>query len=236
LVVPSCRLNVIAEDAQTVGQARRALKTPRLPNSLTEVAGPSLEDEVSGSVLRGDFSDEAREELSIEHSRIVQARFTAANCSRLRLTDVVVQNADFSGSELDESSFTRVEFRDCRMSGVILTRCSFRDVLFSGCRLDDANFRMSESDSMTFEGTDLRQSDFYGASLNGTRFFDCDLTGTQFTKLRAADVRFHGSDLTDLKGANGLAGAIIDSAQVYPVALGLLSELHVQIDDVREPQ
>jgi uncharacterized protein YjbI with pentapeptide repeats len=217
-----------------VAQARGARKAPRVPAGLTEVDGPSLEDEVTGSILRGDFTAEAREELAVERSRIVQAQFTGGACSRMRLMDVVVENSDFSGTEFDESSFTRVEFRDCRMSGAILSRCAFRDVLFSGCRLDEANFRMSETIAVTLEGTDLRRSDFYGADLQDTRFFECDLTGVELSNANLSGARFHGSKLAGLKGAQALAGSTIDSAQVYPVALGLLSELHMQIDDERE--
>jgi uncharacterized protein YjbI with pentapeptide repeats len=218
-----------------VGQGRGAPKPPRVPRGLTEVDGPPLEDDVADSIIRGDFTGAGREELVVARSRLAHAQFTAATCSRMRLTDVVVENSDFSGTELDESSFTRVEFRDCRMSGALLTRCSFRDVLLTGCRLDDANFRMSEADAVTFEGADLRQSDFYGANLRGVRFFDCDLTGAEFSKAQAEGARFHGSELAGLKGALALAGAVIDSSQVYPVALGVLAELHLQIDDEREP-
>ena len=41
--------------------------------------------------------------------------------------------------------------------------------------------------------------------------------------------------MAELKGAQGLAGAVIESAQVLPVALAVLSELGIQIDDERDP-
>jgi uncharacterized protein YjbI with pentapeptide repeats len=218
-----------------MGQARRETpKAPRLPASLREVEGLPLDDDLSGLVLRGNFTSDAREDLSVERSHIVHAQFTAAECARLRLTDVLVENTDFSGTDLDEATFTRVVFRDCKMSGVVLSRSSLRDVVLTGCRLNEANFRMSASSSVVFEGVDLRQADFYAASMGGTRFFDCDLTAAQFSKTDASGVRFHGSKLSELKGAQSLSGAVIDSSQVYPVALGLLSELHVQIDDERD--
>jgi uncharacterized protein YjbI with pentapeptide repeats len=166
---------------------------------------------------------------------MVQAQLIGAASSRLRATDVRIEGSDLSGCDFDESTFTRVVFHECRLSGALFTRCSFRDVLFTGCRLNQANFAMSKASTVMFEDTDLRESDFYAASLAGTRFFDCNLSGAQFSKANTTGVRFHGSTLTELKGGQALAGAVIDSSQVLPVALAVLSELGIQIDDERDP-
>lgn len=209
---------------------------PRSPRLAAQLADQdSFVHDLSDSILRGNFSVQSHEDATMERSRVVQAQFTGSTLSRLRLTDVLIESCDFSGTDLDEASVTRVEFRDCRMSGAMFTRSSLRDVLFTGCRLDDANFRMSETKSVVFEDVDLRRSDFYGAHVDGTRFFDCDLTGAEFTKASASGVRFHGSTLLDLKGGQYLAGAVIESSQVLPVALGVLAALHIGVDDEREP-
>ena len=166
---------------------------------------------------------------------MAQAQLIGAASSRLRAIDVRIEGSDLSGSDFDESTFTRVVFDECRLSGAVFSRCSFKDVLFSGCRLNQANFAMSDASIVVFEDTDLRESDFYAASLEGTRFFDCDLSGAQFSKARTSGARMHGSTLLELKGALGLAGAVIDSSQVLPVALAVLTELGMVIDDEREP-
>jgi uncharacterized protein YjbI with pentapeptide repeats len=209
------------------------LRPPRLASQLSDQE--FFVDDLSDSILRGDFSAQLHEDATMERSRVVQSQFTGSTLSRLRLTDVAIENCDFSGTDLDQASMTRVEFRDCRMSGAVFTRSSLRDVLFTGCRLDDANFRMSETKAVVFEDVDLRRSDFYAAHVDGSRFFDCDLTGTEFTKASASGVRFHGSTLLDLKGAQCLAGAVIESSQVLPVALGVLAALSIRVDDEREP-
>ena len=166
---------------------------------------------------------------------MAQAQLIGAASNRLRALDVRIEGSDLSGSDFDESSFTRVVFHECRLSGAVFTRCSFRDVLFSGCRLNQANFAMSEASTTVFADCDLRESDFYAASLDGTRFLDCNLSGAQFSKASTTSVRFHGSTLTELKGGHALAGAVIESSQVLPVALSVLSELGIQIDDERDP-
>ena len=212
-------------------------RPPRLPTQLAPLGGVSLDDDpsLSDTLLTGDFSGQVAEDLTLERSRIATAQFIGATLKRLRLTDAIVENADLSGADLDGSALTRVEFRDCRMSAAVLTRCSFRDVLITGCRLNDANFRMSETKAVVFDGVDLRASDFYGAKLDGTRFFDCNLTGAQFSQASTPGVRFHGSTLLDVKGGQYLAGAVIDSTQVLPVALGVLAALSIEVDDAREP-
>jgi uncharacterized protein YjbI with pentapeptide repeats len=166
---------------------------------------------------------------------LVQAQLIGAASSRLRALDVCIEGSDLSGSDFDESTFTRVVFHECRLSGAVFSRCSFRDVLFSGCRLNQANFAMSETSTVMFEDTDLRESDFYAANLGGTRFFDCNLSGAQFSKATTTGVRFHGSTLTDLKGGQALAGAVIESSQVLPVGLAVLADLGIQVDDERDP-
>jgi uncharacterized protein YjbI with pentapeptide repeats len=166
---------------------------------------------------------------------MAQAQLIGAASSRLRAIDVRIEGSDLSGSDFDESAFTRVVFHECRLSGAVFSRCSFKDVLFSGCRLNQANFAMSEASTLMFEDTDLRESDFYSAGLDGTRFFDCNLSGAQFSKARMAGVRLHGSTLAAIKGGLGLAGAVIESSQVLPVALVVLAELGISIDDDREP-
>jgi uncharacterized protein YjbI with pentapeptide repeats len=209
--------------------------SPRLPAQLADRRGDPLADDLSECLLSGDFSGEQHEDAIMERSHVVNAQFTGATLSRLRLTDVLFENCDFSGTDLDESSATRVEFRDCRMASVMFTRSSLRDVRFTGCRLGDANFRMSETKGVVFENVDLHLSDFFSAHVDGTRFFDCDLTGAEFSKATASGARFHGSTLLDLKGGQYLGGAVIESAQVLPVALGVLAALQIGIDDDREP-
>ena len=192
-------------------------------------------DSIAESLLRGDVTDWWGEDRSLERSKVAQVQLIGAASSRLRAIDVRIEGSDLSGSDFDQSTFTRVAFHECRLSGAVFTRCSFKDVLFSGCRMNQANFAMSEAWTTMFEDCDLRESDYYAASLDGTRFLDCNLSGAQFSKASTTSARFYGSTLTELKGGHGLAGAVIESSQVLPVALSVLSELGIQIDDERDP-
>ena len=63
------------------------------------------------AVLTGEFSAAVGRHLHVEESHIERAVFTGAQLPQLRLTDVIVDAADFSGVDLEESFLTRVEFR-----------------------------------------------------------------------------------------------------------------------------
>jgi uncharacterized protein YjbI with pentapeptide repeats len=213
-------------------------RSPRIPTGLATIADWSPDEGVfvSDSLLSGDFSRRSQDSVTFERCRICNAAFIGATLDGLRLRDVVVENTDLSGAVLDMAEFTRVWFRDCRMSGVILTRCNFRDVTATDCRFDRANLRMSTAKSLTFDDVDLRLGDFYGAVLEDTMFFDSDLAGCDFSQASTTAVRFHGSNLLDLKGGHYLGGSVIETSQVLPIALGILSALDIQIDDDREPE
>jgi uncharacterized protein YjbI with pentapeptide repeats len=78
--------------------------------------------------------------------------------------------------------------------------------------------------------------DLYAAELPGVCIFDSNLTGTELSQASLTGARFHGSTFDDLRGAASLRGVTIDSAQVVPLALQLLSVFAVTVDDDREPR
>lgn len=209
---------------------------PRIPESLdTYTDGPLSDDRtISHALIRGDFSAQTAAGVALEQCRVADAQFTGASLERLRLTDVVVERSDLSGTDVDQANLLRVEFRDCRMSGALFTRGNFGEVSVTRCRLDGASFRMSEMRSVAFDADDLRSGDFYASKLVDTRIFDCDLTGAEFSKASAPGLRLHGSTLYDVKGSHYLSGAVIESSQVLAVALGVLSALRIEVDDDRE--
>ncbi len=117
------------------------------------------------------------------------------------------------------------------MSGVILTRCRFSDVTVTNCRLDQADFRMSVARFVTFDDVDLSGGEFSDTVLENVGFLDCNLAGSEFSRSRTAGVRFHGSDLLDLKGGQYLGGSTIEMSQAFSLGLGVLSALDITVDD-----
>ena len=219
--------------------ARRKNEWPTPPSLSPELpleVNPRLTagDELDGITIQGDYSDALLDGLAVEEAHIVRTSFIAADLSRLRLVDVVVEATDFSGADMEEASFTRVTFKGCRMSGARLPRTQFRDVTFSEVRLDDGNFRMSTGERVLFDHVNLERGDFYSADMTGTRFFDCDLRRADLTKARLSGTHFHGSVLLDLKGCEDLRNVVIDSSQVLPLASGVFAGLNIRVEDERD--
>jgi uncharacterized protein YjbI with pentapeptide repeats len=211
---------------------------PRIPRLLESSSNVRLED---GAVLsecriQGSFVDESAASVELQRCHVVDSLFTSCRLPDLRLVDVLIENCDLSGAVLDAAILTRVQFSDCRLSAVDLSRGSLRDVHFIRCRLDTANLRMSDLERVSFDDVDLRGADFVGSKLPGARVFDCNLEGADFSKVSAGEARIHGSIVTDIRGANYLTGVIIDSNQVVPLAVQLLSTMAIVVDDDREPE
>ena len=77
-------------------------------------------------------------------------------------------------------------------------------------------------------------ADLARATLRRSAIFDSDLTDATFEGAHLEGARLHGSRLEGLRGAEGLAGAVIGSSQVVPLAIPLLAASRIRVDDDRE--
>ncbi len=76
-----------------------------------------------------------------------------------------------------------------------------------------------------------RGGDVAEAALTDVRFAGSVLTGAEFSKAVLKGVNLRGSTIDGLRGAIDLAGVVIDSAQMIPLALSLFAALGIAIDD-----
>jgi uncharacterized protein YjbI with pentapeptide repeats len=209
---------------------------PRVPADFGDAPDDPLTDglEWYQVCVRGDFSDQVAGTVEVTESHLVGARLVGVEVERLRITDTVVDDCDLSGALLMDAVLTRVEFRNCRMSGIVVAGARLHDVRFVECKLDDANFRMTTSERVEFDRTILRTADFYAAKLRSARFSSCDLALAQFSKADLRGARLHGSALADVLGADSFAGVIVETGQVLPLALRLFAALGITVDDDRD--
>ena len=197
-----------------------------------------LTDEVSwdGVEVTGSFAAATVSHVDVMGCRLSGAVFTGAEIDRLRLTDTVVEDCEFSGVVLSRLAAVRVEFRRCRLSSFVVAGADAKDVRFTDCKLDGANFRMSIWERSVFEGCLLTDADFGSARLlPGTRLQHCDLTGADFSKGSLDGVSLHGSTLDGVRGGESFRGAVIGSDQVLPLAFSVFSALGIRIDDDPPP-
>jgi uncharacterized protein YjbI with pentapeptide repeats len=206
---------------------------PQLPVDFADAPADPLADGLEWHQVRvrGDYSGQVARTVEVTESHLVGAGLVGVEVERLRITDAVVDDSDLSGAVLMGAVLTRVELRNCRMSGLVIAGARLRDVRFVDCKLDDANFRMTTSDRLEFHRTILRTADFYAAKLRSARFSSCDLAFAQFSKADMQGARLHGSALADVLGADSFTGVVVDTGQVLPLALRLFAALGITVDD-----
>ena len=162
-------------------------------------------------------------QLRTQAARCASATFVGADLQQARLIDTLFDGCDLSGARLDDTALTRVEFRDCRLSGVQFNASRLNDVRFVGCRLDGASFRMAHGERVWFEQCVLTEVEFTATEIVGTRFEHCDLTAADFSQARIGDASLIGSVVAGLRGVSGLQRPIIDASQVVSFAYSLMA-------------
>jgi uncharacterized protein YjbI with pentapeptide repeats len=96
-----------------------------------------------------------------------------------------------------------------------------RNSVFVDCRLDDANFRMAQLSDVQFERCGLTTVDFTAGRLERVTFAGSDCSGADFTKVHCDEVDLRDTRLDGLRGIGSLRGAIVNRAQIVPIALDL---------------
>lgn len=149
----------------------------------------------------------------------------------LELRDVRCLATDAAGARWPEVSMTRVEFHDCRLSGIDLAQATLRHVRFAGCRLDAANLRMIDADHVRFDDCDLRDTDFGAAKLRSVAFAGSRLEAVEFSGAHCESVDLRGALVLSIRGVAGLRGATIGADQVVPLAPAVFADLGITIAD-----
>jgi uncharacterized protein YjbI with pentapeptide repeats len=187
--------------------------------------------DLSEAVVTGDFFRCELVEPVFRHCRLEHAQFTGSAFRFGRFIDCVITDSDLSGAVMEECFLSRVEFRNCRASGLQAPLNRFHDVGILETKIDGANFRMSSWERAEITDSDLAESDFYGARLPISRILRCDLSRADFAKADLAGSRLSGSHLDSVRGATSLRKITISTEQIIPLALALFASQRIDISD-----
>lgn len=133
--------------------------------------------------------------------------------------DVRFSRCDLANVEIRALKATRVEFLECRMTGLRIAEAELQSLLVSGGDQRYAQFRFANFQTSEFEGCDLQEADFYGADLRGCIFRRCNLQNVEMSKAKLTGTDFRGSIVDGLRlSAEDLAGAVVDAAQALAFA------------------
>jgi uncharacterized protein YjbI with pentapeptide repeats len=211
-------------------------RTERVPPDLeggsqSQIIQLRGEVDLSEAVITGDFSGCDLIEPIFRQCRLERCQFVGSVLRYARLVDCVLTDSDLSGAVLEECSLSRVEFRNCRASGLQAPQGRFQNVGVLACKLDGANFRMSSWEQAEMTESELVDCDFYGAKMPGSRILRCDLSRAELSRADLAGSRLSGSNLDGVRGASGLRRIEISSDQIIPLALALFSAQRIDVSD-----
>jgi uncharacterized protein YjbI with pentapeptide repeats len=205
---------------------------PRLEGELSDVESIELDHDADLDELEIRELTLARSPLHdvrLQRCRLTSVSVAGAHFTNLELRDVIANALDGVGTRLGAARLTRVELRDCRLSGIDFAEATLRHVVFHSCRLDAANFRMVDAEHVVFAECELRDADFGQARLHNVRFTSSQLDAVDFSNARCEAVDLRGARVERITGVTGLRGAIIGVDQVLPLAPAVFSDLGISI-------
>lgn len=144
-------------------------------------------------------------ELRISDSVLDRVSLADTVIAAARWTDIHFLHCDFSNAVFHALEARRVEFTDCRLTGVKAVRCKFQDVLFAHCDL-----RYTDLSDGVVETCEFVSSHLGEAVLGGTRF---TASTFQDSHLDRADLGRSVWRETDLRGTS-IAGISIQDADL----------------------
>ncbi|WP_321475215.1 DinB family protein [uncultured Paludibaculum sp.] len=175
---------------------------------------------VQGLERNGLKASTFRAEASIlENVRLADAEFGLVVWRDVRLV-----GCDLANLHAQRIVLERVEFVDCRMTGLSAAAIEGQDVLIRNSDLRYASFQGARFRNSEFEGSNWREVDLRDADLSGTIIRGCQLGRADLQGATVQGVDFRTSQLEDmLVGLNDLRGAIVEPGQamVFARVLGV---------------
>jgi uncharacterized protein YjbI with pentapeptide repeats len=206
---------------------KRTLRAPILPTDLDPCTLPRI-DAAELERCRLDactLAHQVGEHVRFDGVKVLGGTLSATRLTHVTWLDVLCERCDLSMIEWRGMHLTRVEVRECRITGAKLHEGELDEVRFIDCQIDYATFAQARLRQVSFEGCRLREADFSGADLAGTAFIRCDLKGADFSgaKLHGADVS--ASSLSEIRVAAGdVRGLVVNREQAASLSqlLGLI--------------
>ncbi|NLT69033.1 MAG: pentapeptide repeat-containing protein [Acidobacteria bacterium] len=139
---------------------------------------------------------------------------------KLRLRDVRLIKCDLSNAILQGFEAARVEFVDCRMTGMRACECHWEDVLIENCDLRYAQLSDSRIRSSEFRSCNLSEADLRGVNFESAIFGNAILRQADLSRARLQGIDLSGAEIEGfIVRPEDLRGAIFSAAQAIDLAL-----------------
>ena len=159
----------------------------------------------------------------------VLERIILANCTfgSMVWKDVRLINCDLANLETRGLTLVRVEFINCRMTGLRAGQADCQDILISEGDQRYSQFRYAKFRSAEFDSCNFAEADFQGADLSGSVFRKCNLENAEMSKVKLVNADLRGSRVEGLHlNAEDIRGAVVDVSQamIFAALLGIRIE------------
>ena len=198
-------------------------REPEIPSDLPVAAAfaDGHDTTIAGQWITGiDMRGRACGTLRVEASVLERVNLGESSFGSIVLKDVRLIGCELANLRTRGFTLTRVEFIDCRMTGLSGGVVDARDVLIREgdqryCQFRFSRFKAAEFDSCNFEEADFQDTDFTGAV-----FRRCNMRNVEMGKAKLYDADLRGSMVDGMHiGLEGLRGAVVDPAQAMSLAL-----------------
>jgi uncharacterized protein YjbI with pentapeptide repeats len=181
-----------------------------------ELSEGVFEQRVTGADWRG------RKMGALRLEGAVLERVCLADC---RVGSIVMKDVRLVGCELANLSthgmtLTRVEFIDCRMTGLSGGDVEALDLLIREGDQRYLQMRAGRCKGAEFDECNFEEADFQGTDFSGAVFRRCNLRNVEMGAARLGEADLRGSVLEGMHIATeGLRGAVVDAGQAMTLAL-----------------
>jgi uncharacterized protein YjbI with pentapeptide repeats len=162
------------------------------------------------------------ESTELDHVNLADRTFASIVWKDVRLV-----SCDLANLETRHLTLVRVEFIDCRMTGLRAGVADCQDVLISEGDQRYSQFRYSKFRSTEFDSCNFEDADFQGTDLSGSIFRKCNLKNAEMSKVKLLNADLRGSQIEGLHlNAEDIRGAVVDlpQAMIFAGLLGIRIE------------
>ena len=188
-----------------------------LLNSSVEdwLAGSKMEDSrLASANLSGTELELHAVNCLVEHTS-----YSGSTLLDVFLRDVRFFHCDFSNSNLDRSRMKRVEFVECRLTGLKSIECHWSEVSIEGCECAYSQLTDSTVEKSKFRDSTFVDADFRGVKFSGSVFEQCNFRRADLTRSKLKDLDLRGVEIEEITlRAEDLSGAIVSPAQAIDLA------------------
>lgn len=180
------------------------------------------------------ISDKRFENERLEE-KIEDGEFTGVDCDHIgfqeHLKNMHLIHSRFDSCEMTQlrfknKSFSRVQFKNCKLSGLHLDNIQIKHASFEDCDLSYASFVGCSLDQVSFKNCNMKEIYLERAKLKHTFFESCDFTGSELYQTSFAGVDLSTCNLSDIRATIlDFKGSSLNTEQ----ALSLLQFLKITI-------